>query len=96
MAQRLVRAKRKIRQAGISLRMPEPPDLAECLDAVLRVVYLVFTQGHRAAAGPSMVRGELCDQAIGLSRAPTSDTTEWWQIASRARVNGVSGPECHL
>ncbi len=69
MAQRLVRAKRKIRQAGISLRMPEPPDLAERLDAVLRVVFLVFTQGHRAAAGPALVRGELCDQAIGLSRA---------------------------
>jgi len=69
MAQRLVRAKRKIRQAGISLRMPEPPGLTERLDAVLRVVYLVFTQGHRAAAGPALVRGELCDQAIALSRA---------------------------
>ena len=69
MAQRLVRAKRKIRQAGISLRMPGPPDLAERLDAVLRVVYLVFTQGHRATTGPALVRGELCDQAIGLSRA---------------------------
>jgi RNA polymerase sigma-70 factor, ECF subfamily len=69
MAQRLVRAKRKIRQAGISLRMPGPPDLAERLDAVLRVVYLVFTQGHRAAVGPALVRGELCDQAIGLARA---------------------------
>ena len=69
MAQRLVRAKRKIRQAGISLRMPRPPDVAERLDAVLRVVYLVFTQGHRAAAGPALVRGELCDQAIGLARA---------------------------
>ncbi len=69
MAQRLVRAKRKIRQAGISLRMPGPPDLPERLDAVLRVVYLVFTQGHRAAVGPVLVRGELCDQAIGLARA---------------------------
>ena len=68
MAQRLVRAKRKIRQAGISLRMPGPPGLAERLDAVLRVVYLVFTRGHMAAGGPDLVRGELCDQAIGLAR----------------------------
>jgi RNA polymerase sigma-70 factor (ECF subfamily) len=87
MAQRLVRAKRKIRQAGISLRMPEPPGLTERLDAVLRVVYLVFTQGHRAAAGPALVRGELCDQAIALSRALAA--------LLPARQHGVSGPDCH-
>ena len=68
MAQRLVRAKRKIRQAGISLRMPGPPGLTERLDAVLRVVYLVFTRGHMAAGGPDLVRAELCDQSIGLAR----------------------------
>jgi RNA polymerase sigma-70 factor, ECF subfamily len=69
MAQRLVRAKRKIRQAGISLRVPDPEDLPTRLNAVLRVVYLVFTEGHKAAAGPALVRGELCDQAIRLARA---------------------------
>jgi RNA polymerase sigma-70 factor, ECF subfamily len=69
MAQRLVRAKRKIRQAGISLRPPGPAGRAERLGAVLRVVYLVFTQGHMAASGQSLVRGDLCDEAIGLSRA---------------------------
>jgi RNA polymerase sigma-70 factor (ECF subfamily) len=68
MAQRLVRAKRKIRQAGISLRPPGPADRAERLGTVLRVVYLVFTQGHRAAGGQDLIRGELCDQAIGLAR----------------------------
>jgi RNA polymerase sigma-70 factor (ECF subfamily) len=69
MAQRLVRAKRKIRQAGIRLRSPDRDDLPRRLAAVLRVVYLVFTQGHLAQAGPDLVRGTLCEQAIRLARA---------------------------
>jgi RNA polymerase sigma-70 factor, ECF subfamily len=69
MAQRLVRAKRKIRQAGISLAVPAPEFMSGRLDAVLRVVCLVFTQGHRAASGTDLIRGELCDQAIRLARA---------------------------
>ena len=70
MAQRLVRAKRKIRQAGIPLTVPGPEALGERLNAVLRVVYLVFTQGHHAAgrAGTGLIRAALCDQAIGLAR----------------------------
>lgn len=65
-AQRLVRAKRKIRDAGISFGVPRPEDLPERLGTVLRVVYLVFTEGHRSAAP---VRRELCDQAVRLARA---------------------------
>jgi RNA polymerase sigma-70 factor (ECF subfamily) len=67
-AQRIVRAKRKIRQAGIALTVPRPADLADRLGTVLRVVYLVYTQGHRAAGGAELVRPELCDRAIWLAR----------------------------
>src|SRR5215469_13490498 len=69
MAQRLVRARRKIREAGIPFRVPAPDALAERLAGVLRVVYLVFTGGHRAATGDELVRAELCDEAIRLARA---------------------------
>ena len=71
MAQRLVRAKRKIRQAGIPLTVPGPQALGERMNAVLRVVYLVFTQGHHAAgraADAGLISAGLCDQAIGLAR----------------------------
>jgi RNA polymerase sigma-70 factor, ECF subfamily len=69
MAQRLVRAKRKIRQARISFGVPGPDQLAPRLGSVLRVVYLVFTQGHMATGGPELIRGSLCDQAVRLARA---------------------------
>jgi RNA polymerase sigma-70 factor, ECF subfamily len=69
LAQRLVRAKRKIRQAGIAFGVPRGEDLTRRLGPVLRVVYLVFTQGHRAPDGHELIRGELCDQAIRLARA---------------------------
>jgi RNA polymerase sigma-70 factor (ECF subfamily) len=69
MAQRLVRAKRKIRQAGIAFGVPRDEELTRRLGPVLRVVYLVFTQGHRAPGGQELIRGELCDQAVRLARA---------------------------
>ena len=69
MAQRLVRAKRKIRQAGISLALPPAEGRAGRIGGVLRVVYLVFTAGHKPSAGDALVRGDLCDQAIRLARS---------------------------
>lgn len=68
MAQRLVRAKAKIRDAGIPYRVPSEPELPERLDAVLAVLYLVFTEGYAATSGDVMVRRELCAQAIRLAR----------------------------
>ena len=68
LAQRLVRAKRKIRDAGIPYCVPGDDELPERAGGVLRVVYLVFTEGHRAAAGPRVIRDELCDEAIRLAR----------------------------
>jgi RNA polymerase sigma-70 factor (ECF subfamily) len=68
MAQRLVRAKRKIREAGIPYAVPETKDLAERLDAVLTVVYLVFNEGYVATRGRGLVRTDLCVEAIRLGR----------------------------
>jgi RNA polymerase sigma-70 factor, ECF subfamily len=68
MAKRLVRTKRKIREAGVPFHTPRPDDLAERLDAVLRVICLVFTEGHKASTGTDLVRGELCDMAVRLAR----------------------------
>jgi RNA polymerase sigma-70 factor (ECF subfamily) len=68
MAARVTRAKKKITAARIAYRVPAPAELPERLDAVLTVVHLVFTTGHTAPAGSSLVRDELVDQAIRMAR----------------------------
>jgi RNA polymerase sigma-70 factor (ECF subfamily) len=68
LAQRLVRAKRKIRDAGIPYRVPPAEMLPERLDGVLRVLYLVFNEGYAATSGDSLIRRELCAEAIRLTR----------------------------
>jgi RNA polymerase sigma-70 factor (ECF subfamily) len=68
LAQRLVRAKKKIREAGIPYRVPEDHLLPERLDGVLRVVYLIFNEGYGATSGDSLIRRELSAEAIRLGR----------------------------
>jgi RNA polymerase sigma-70 factor (ECF subfamily) len=67
-AQRLVRAKRKIKAAGIPYRVPRDEELPDRLPYVLAVIYLVFNEGHTASSGDSLIRSELCTEAIRLAR----------------------------
>jgi RNA polymerase sigma-70 factor (ECF subfamily) len=68
MAQRLVRAKGKIRDARIPYRVPEPKELPARLGAVMVVIYLVFNEGYTASSGDRLVRDDLCREAIRLGR----------------------------
>ncbi len=68
LAQRLVRAKRKIREAGIAYEIPAPEHIAERLEPVLQVLYLIFNEGYDATTGEALIRRDLCAEAIRLSR----------------------------
>jgi RNA polymerase sigma-70 factor (ECF subfamily) len=71
MAQRLVRAKRKIKEAGLPYRVPPVEAVGERVDAVLCVIYLIFNEGYSATAGQDLIRRDLCDEAIRLARVLT-------------------------
>ena len=68
LAQRIVRAKAKIRDAGIPYQVPSAADLPERLDAVLRVIYLVYNEGYAASSGETLTRADLTAEAIRLTR----------------------------
>jgi RNA polymerase sigma-70 factor (ECF subfamily) len=72
MAQRLARARKKIREAGIPYRVPPADLLPERLDALLAVIYLIFNEGYVSTSGDTLIRYELCDEAIRLCRVLVS------------------------
>lgn len=71
MAQRLVRGKRKIKQAGIPYQVPSTDKLTERLDGVLQVIYLIFNEGYSATSGENLLREDLCAEAIRLATVLT-------------------------
>ncbi|MEP1206249.1 MAG: RNA polymerase sigma factor [Rhizobiaceae bacterium] len=81
MAQRLVRAKKKIKLAGIPYEIPELDVLPERISSVLSVIYLIFNEGYSASSGDSPVRADLCDEAIRLARIVAQLLPEECEVA---------------
>ena len=104
MAQRLVRAKGKIRDARIPYRVPGDADLPERLRSVLAVVYLIFKEGHTASSGDELMRQDLCAETIRLGRLLAElmpDEPEVWgpwalMLLVHARRSARTGPEGKL
>ena len=89
LAQRLVRAKKKIREAGIAYEVPAGDRLADRLEAVLRVLYLVFNEGYDATAGEALIRRELCAEAIRLARVVAELLPDEPEAAGPARPDAA-------
>lgn len=72
-AQRIVRAKRQIREEGLAIELPPPQELAVRLESVLQAIYLVFNEGYSATQGPNLIRRDLCEEAIYLASLLAAD-----------------------
>jgi RNA polymerase sigma-70 factor (ECF subfamily) len=104
MAARITRAKRKIVAAGIPFAVPSAERLVERIEAVLAVIYLVFTEGYVATEGPALVRTELCEEAIRLGRVvdevvedqPAVGALRALMTLQHARRAGRVGSDGHL
>ncbi|MBC7872093.1 MAG: RNA polymerase sigma factor [Chitinophagaceae bacterium] len=89
MAQRLVRVKRKIKQAGIPYRVPPADLITERLDSVLSVIYLIFNEGYAATMGDSLIRHDLCVEAVHLARVLTELIVVDPQLIESAEALGL-------
>jgi RNA polymerase sigma-70 factor (ECF subfamily) len=88
-AQRIVRAKTKIRDAGIAYELPPQEDLASRLDGVLHVIYLLFNEGYDASAGSTLLRADLCAEAIRLAKLLAHGVTLRYRSTVESQIHGL-------